>query len=470
MDSATPAPATIDARRVDMRLVVGTTLAVGIVLRALLWPWRSGDYEWGWRAWYERLVEGGFAAFKEPFYDYNPPWPMMVWAISQLDGLAPRLTLVKTTIMLFDLVLAFLVHRIVREIHPAGPRPLYAACATLLVPTVVMNAGVVVQCDALYVGCILAAVLATLRGRSAPAWAAFGASVSFKLQAIFVAPYLAACALRGRIRWRDAWLVPAIWLACLVPIWLVGRPFVELVLTYATQSATFGDLSAHAPNFWVLVHNRFYPFGYGAGLILAAAAALAYARAMQTTRAPLDAEGLLLAALVSCAFVPFLLPKMHDRYFFAADLLSLALAFANPTYVAAAVALQTASALAYLPYSLGYDTHVAAGLINVVTVPWLALRLAARLHPERLARFAPLLPPASLVRALAALALAYALWIFAVMVIGAAGRDVDETFGARRGDLPGFVIFAALWIAIALALPLLARIPSRLAGPASEAR
>ena len=29
---------------------------------------------------------GSFAAFKEPFYDYNPPWPMMVWSPFMKDA------------------------------------------------------------------------------------------------------------------------------------------------------------------------------------------------------------------------------------------------------------------------------------------------------------------------------------------------------------------------------------------------
>lgn len=41
---------------------------------------------------------------------------------------------------------------------------------------------------------------------------------------------------------------------------------------------------------------------------------------------------------------------MHDRYFFAADILSLVLAFAAPTYAAAALLVQFASLLGYHAY------------------------------------------------------------------------------------------------------------------------
>ncbi len=46
---------------------------------------------------------------------------------------------------------------------------------------------------------------------------------------------------------------------------------------------------------------------------------------------------------------PYLLPKMHDRYFLAADLCSIVLAFVVPRLWWVPVSLQIGSGLAYVP-------------------------------------------------------------------------------------------------------------------------
>jgi hypothetical protein len=51
--------------------------------------------------------------------------------------------------------------------------------------------------------------------------------------------------------------------------------------------------------------------------------------------------------------MPWILPKMHERFFFPADVLALGLAFALPRYWSAAVLLQVGTLLAYMHYLAG---------------------------------------------------------------------------------------------------------------------
>ena len=61
-------------------------------------------------------------------------------------------------------------------------------------------------------------------------------------------------------------------------------------------------------------------------------------------------RALLLAAAVLAAAIPFFLPHMHDRYFFAADALTLALAAAWPQLALPALLCEFASLLGYHAY------------------------------------------------------------------------------------------------------------------------
>ncbi len=62
-------------------------------------------------------------------------------------------------------------------------------------------------------------------------------------------------------------------------------------------------------------------------------------------RGQLSDDAVLGAAVLLAIGIPFLLPHMHDRYFFCADILSLVLAFAAPWSTAAALLVQFASLL-----------------------------------------------------------------------------------------------------------------------------
>ena len=67
-------------------------------------------------------------------------------------------------------------------------------------------------------------------------------------------------------------------------------------------------------------------------------------------RRRLTDAALLSAGMVLALGVPFLLPYMHDRYFFLADVLTLVWACAMPRHLPAPALVQLASLSAYLVY------------------------------------------------------------------------------------------------------------------------
>ena len=100
---------------------------------------------------------------------------------------------------------------------------------------------------------------------------------------------------------------------------------------------------------------------------------------------------ILTAALLFAVGIPFLLPHMHDRYFFAADALSLILVFCVPILAPVAALTQFASLLGYYAYLvmkfLLYMDHGARALLLVLAALWvyliLELRKAGETAPDR---------------------------------------------------------------------------------------
>jgi Gpi18-like mannosyltransferase len=77
--------------------------------------------------------------------------------------------------------------------------------------------------------------------------------------------------------------------------------------------------------------------------------------AIYKSAAKLTPELLVELALVSAIVVPFCLPRMHERYFFLADVLSILAAFLIPALFYAPVVMITVSFFAYQPTLFGAE-------------------------------------------------------------------------------------------------------------------
>jgi hypothetical protein len=82
----------------------------------------------------------------------------------------------------------------------------------------------------------------------------------------------------------------------------------------------------------------------------------------------LTPERMVLLALISVSLTPFVLPKMHERYFYPADALSLIVAFFNPDLWIIPFAFQLSSGLAYSVYLKGKSPEpvMYGAIINTV--------------------------------------------------------------------------------------------------------
>ena len=118
------------------------------------------------------------------------------------------------------------------------------------------------------------------------------------------------------------------------------------------QAAEYsGYLNLNAPNMYALIpHGAEVNTAPAARLGILAAFALAAAvlAALLVFRRQADDRALLAAAVVLAIGVPFLLPHMHERYFFLADVLALAWTCAFPRSAPCALLVELASLGAYV--------------------------------------------------------------------------------------------------------------------------
>lgn len=312
----------------------------------------SRDMHFFLEPWFEVIVKNGFPAMAGDYANYSPPYLYLLGMVSAFHALAPPIVLIKAVSIAFNLLAAVVFGLIVLEVSGSSQKAFTSACLFPLIPTVAINAAWWGQCDVIYATFLLCAFLASLKRMPLRVMLFFSIGFAFKAQAVFFTPYLLYLLLKKEMPWAYLALVPLVYAAMMAPAWLAGRPALELTTIYLAQGSYYRLLAANAPNPWAFI-EKYHLLPYWpavlAGLVLAAAVNLGLV--MKALRSRLDTPETRLLLLASTTLAsPYLLPKMHDRYFFLADIFTILLASVVPRYRLAALAMQAASLAVYLVF------------------------------------------------------------------------------------------------------------------------
>lgn len=325
-----------------------TGIVGSIVLRVVLLDFESDDYRAFLSPWYHYFIEHGrLAAFKDDFSRY----PLLYLYIVSLSTLLPlpKLYAIKLFSILCDYVAAWFVFKVVRYKFPHGPLPWCAAFGLLFLPTVWINSAVWGQCDVMFTAGLLATFFYVIIQRPLAAMVAFGLACALKPQSIYFVPFLAGWFLRERLSWKYLAIPLLVYAACGVPAILAGKQVWEVLFRW-TQHKNIPRLTLGATNWYQWISNDYYDVFFLSGIVLAMVATVFLVLAMQEHTSMERGTWLTTTALMSVLMVPYFLPGMHERYFYAADLFSLIYAFFVPRGWIVAVLVQGCSFLTYLPY------------------------------------------------------------------------------------------------------------------------
>jgi Gpi18-like mannosyltransferase len=353
------------------RVWLAAVASLALYLHSYFWWTEPRDMSLFQRPWFEHLVHyGPVGAFAHPFSNYTPAYLYLLAVASLFHGSMEAMYLVK---LLSVAGTAFAAIAVADLIKTAGGRPRWAVLLFVL-PSAVINAALLAQCDALWAGACVLAVSAMIRGRTVHSLIWCGVAFAFKAQSVFIAPFIIG-ALIGRRAPIWQWSVPALTFAGLMmPAWLAGWPAWQLAMIYPSQPGWI-PFPGRLANPWIVPTmfgwqsaENYYWVGIAAGAVASAAIAALTSTAVRKPRA------MILLALLSALALPFFLPKMLERYFYLADLLSVALAlsYRSRPAILVAVAVQLASFLSlwtYLYYYYwAYPTVVGAVLAGAAIV------------------------------------------------------------------------------------------------------
>ena len=332
-------------------LLASLLILLAMGLRRWAFDYETLDYQnflSRWAAFYRQ--NGGFAAMKYPVGNYNIPYLYFLALFSYVP--VKDLYLIKWLSVSFDVLLAWASARLTGRFTKSTGRRLACFFAVLFLPTVYLNSAVWSQCDSIYVALLILGIELALSGRPKTSMICAALAFGFKLQAVFVLPIYVVLWFKGKFRWTDFLLFPLSYVLLVLPAVLLGRPFLDTVTLYASQTGSIGaGLNYNSPSVFAIFWNV---QDAATASVIAIVAAFVFLFNMLgvawINRGRLSDQAILGMALMFAIGIPFLLPHMRERSFYAADILSLILSFSLPGYFLAAPLVQFASLLGYHAY------------------------------------------------------------------------------------------------------------------------
>lgn len=342
-------------------LFFAVALTAGMVIRTLsLTQFHNTDYLYCLGPWAQDFRAGGWGAIAATWSDYNMPYLYIIGFIARIP--LNDVYLYKLVSVIFDCGIVIAGLRLAQVFSLNELRKSVLGAALFLAPTVWLNSSFWGQCDSIYAFFCLLALVFVLENRPVLTAVMAAIAFSFKLQTIFLLPIFAVLWMVKRVRWwREIPVFIGTFFITLLPAWMLGRPLASILQIYGNQTQTYASrLNLNSPSAYALLAvDEPHSVLFGAGLILAFCYLGALLLIAWLKRDQISDRALFLFALAMVIGIPWLLPTMHDRYFYLADLFCIVLAVMIPEKWYFAPFCVFASYAGYHAYLFGrYVSHV----------------------------------------------------------------------------------------------------------------
>lgn len=364
----------IEFKVVDL-LFIGCLFFFAFMIRWELMPIESADY-WGFlEDWMRQIREaGGFPSLGKRISNYTSPYMYIMCLLSYVTD--NDLYGLKMVSVLFDYLASIAVFLIVYRLTYSKGRAIMAMAGLLLSPTVILDSAYWCQCDIIYTTFILYALYCFFKEDSQGCLILIGVSFTFKLQTIFIVPFLLIMWLKKKtIYLRHFFWIPVIYVISALPAWMFGRDFKELMLIYFEQSETYPWGTLEYPNIYVLLGEAMPDLRHAdqvssAGTLMTIMLLGCTAYYLYTKKVRLTGELMVTLALFTVAVTVYSLPHMHDRYGFLIDLLAVVYGVMNVKKLPVTCAFMLVSVLTFMPYLIAVHIvplqYVAVALLGLI--------------------------------------------------------------------------------------------------------
>lgn len=312
-------------KKTNMRIIFMILLGLAIYVRMSMFKYVSGDYTDYLKVWIDKMRQyRGMEALSKNIGNYNPPYMYILFIISKFK--LDSLYLIKYISVVFDCLIAVYIFKMVYKFKTQKSfLPFISFFVFLLLPTVILNSSMWGQCDSIYALFCLMGLYYTLNNKKYLGIILFSTAFCFKLQSIFILPIILVFIFKEEYNIKHLILFPIIFFIELLPAIFCGRPLNEIFMIYFNQADYVKFLSANSPSLYSFVDNTSsnYEALYLPSLLFAAVVMLLFICLTYFFKDAIENRKYIEICFVLTLIIPYLLPKMHERYFYLAEIFSL---------------------------------------------------------------------------------------------------------------------------------------------------
>lgn len=383
----------IDLKKCHAALRIISLIILAVALRMVFLSFQTADMTTFFLKWYHTLLKvGRIDALGTNFYNYSPAYIYLI-DIMTLFPWIPKLVAIKLILIFFDFLAAIAVYKLIGINTSSKVTRWTGFFSILFLPTVFIESSLWGQADIIYTTFLLWSLFLILIDHPVTSIIGFSIGLCFKFQAIFFLPVLLILSLHKKIKFYWFILIPVVYIISVIPCWARGRSLFELLTIYFQQAVTYSKLSMRAPNPYIFIDSRNnFEMKVYVGIWIAAVVSIGYILFRWRKWKRMDFYAIVFDAALFTTLLPFMLPKMHERYFFTGCIFMLVLAIFDHKQIPATILLQASLLLSFIPYLCGWSDNWVkiAAVINTISVllflyfgKWLLV--STDFYPDKLA-------------------------------------------------------------------------------------
>ena len=347
-------------KKYDWAIFLGVITILSLVMRYFLFDCVRGDYTSCLKPWYTRIYNGGAKELGVTFGDYTPAYYYILYFIS-LFRFDPEsyqvLHAIKWVSVFFDYLLAVYCSLICYRVTSDKTKTMLCYFLCVFGITIFLNSALWGQCDSIYACFSVMALYYLLKKRPNLAMIFYGCAFSFKLQSIFILPIILVLFLRRKFNLKYLLWVPFIYILFALPASLLADNFIqrfgEILSVYFNQAAnSYTQVTLNAGTLYALIFTNFKDesFVSSFAVFLGIAIIGTYCFFIYRSKAEFTPKIWVKIACLLVLVTPYVLPHMHERYFYLADVLVILYALSNPKKFYVAIPAITNSMIGYMVY------------------------------------------------------------------------------------------------------------------------
>lgn len=304
-----------------LELIYTTIFFISMIFRIFFINIKSDDYLLFLNNWWNKINEyGGFNSLKYTIGDYPDSYMFLLCIGTSITK--NSLIFIKVLSAIFDILIFLFGYKIIKYFSKEDANKY--SWILILLPGILVNSAILSQCDSIYTAFVLAFIYYILKNHNKLALSFLGIAISFKLQSLFIAPVILYLIATKKIKIYDLFFIILGFILPFIPTILIGKGLIENIKILMFQTSEYNYFVKSCPNTYSLFLLNYKQINiflkYSLAIIVGI---IAIFISLHKYKDGYNDTTFIYKSFLISTIVVFLLPSMHDRYFYLANILGI---------------------------------------------------------------------------------------------------------------------------------------------------